>query len=59
MPNKNKPNAFIVFAQSIKPQLINEGHKVDTMAELVSAADPYWKVSDVELGLNFSNYFLR
>ncbi len=45
MPSKNKPNAFIVYAQSIKPRLIREGHTINSMADLVEVAGPFWKVS--------------
>ena len=45
MPPKNKPNAFIAYAQSIKQQLIREGHTINGMPDLVAAAGPYWKVS--------------
>ena len=44
MPSKNKPNAFMVYAQSIRQQLIREGHVINGMPDLVAAAGPYWKV---------------
>lgn len=44
MPSKNKPNAFVVYAQSMKQQLIRDGHTINGMSDLVAAAGPYWAV---------------
>lgn len=55
MPSKNKPNAFIVYAQSIRQQLIREGHVISGTPDLVAAAGPYWK----ELPEDEKEYYKR
>lgn len=45
MPAKNKPNAYVVYAQSIRQQLIREGCTINGMPDLIAAARPHWEVS--------------
>ena len=44
MPSKNKPNAFLAYAYTIKARLAGEGHNVQSTSALVDAAGPYWRV---------------
>ena len=41
--NKNKPNGFVIYANEIRDQLLQEGHVIRSMPELITAASPRWQ----------------